>query len=423
MKNAYGSVHHSLIDFSLRHYHAPLQFLSILKALYSGLNAKVITSEWETPVISLQKGVYQGDPLSVVIFNTVMNTLVDTVTSRIDLGYQFSKSTRKINILQYADDTCLVADSPASCQSLLSQVSEWLKWSGMEAKIPKCQCITLQGSTGKLMDPDLTLNGSSIPFTTEPIRFLGLKVQVPTDNISAREEVLFSLERMLDAINKTPLTRKQKMCLYFGGVCPRLTWPLLIQKFPTSWMEQKMDAVATQYLKKWSGLGKSANIALVYLPGSMGGLNLPRLSVLHKKLQVSRQCQLLVSRDSCVRFLADCHLKCELIPVQKKFKPAEVARDAMKIKPGVTSKTIVKTAKVLVRDEANTDLLEKLHSQERQGQMSRCTSSEGAPIWAKVVQSLPEEQMKFALNAAVDVLPHNANLHLWKKRKDPSCPL
>ena len=31
--------------------------------------------------------------------------------------------------------------------------------------------------------------------------------------------------------------------------------------------------------------------------------------------------------------------------------------------------------------------------------------------------------MKFALNAAVDVLPHNANLHLWKKRNDPSCLL
>ena len=40
-----------------------------------------------------------------------------------------------------------------------------------------------------------------------------------------------------------------------------------------------------------------------------------------------------------------------------------------------------------------------------------------------VVQSLPEEQMKFSLNAALDVLPHNANLHLWKKRQDPSCPL
>ena len=79
---------------------------------------------------------YQGDPLSVVIFNTVMNTLVDTISTHIDLGYQFCNSSRKVNILQYADDTCLVANSPASCQHLLSIVSDWLQLSGMDAKVP-----------------------------------------------------------------------------------------------------------------------------------------------------------------------------------------------------------------------------------------------------------------------------------------------
>ena len=43
LANAYGSVHHSLIEFALRHYHAPPRFLSILQALYDGLNATVIT--------------------------------------------------------------------------------------------------------------------------------------------------------------------------------------------------------------------------------------------------------------------------------------------------------------------------------------------------------------------------------------------
>ena len=47
--------------------------------------------------------------------------------------------------------------------------------------------------------------------------------------------------------------------------------------------------------------------------------------------------------------------------------------------------------------------------------MSRCTSPSCAHVWSRVVQALLEEQMKFALNAAVDVLPHNVNLHLWKK--------
>ena len=132
------SVHHSLIQFSQRHYQAPPHFLSILQARYSGLNATVITADWETP---LQKGVYQGYPLSVVIFNTVRNTLVYTITDKIDIGYIpvfrfISTSSNK-----YADDTHLVANSPASCQFLLKKVS-MIGWSGMSAKVPKCQCIS-----------------------------------------------------------------------------------------------------------------------------------------------------------------------------------------------------------------------------------------------------------------------------------------
>ena len=47
LPNAYGSVHHSILEFSLRHYHAPPQFsfLATLQALYSDLRAKVITAE------------------------------------------------------------------------------------------------------------------------------------------------------------------------------------------------------------------------------------------------------------------------------------------------------------------------------------------------------------------------------------------
>ena len=333
LANAYGSVH-----LSLRHYHAPPQFLSTVQALYTGLHAKVITAEWETPVIPLKKGVYQGDPLSVVIFNTVMNTLLDTVSLRTDLGYRFSNSRHRVNILQYTDDTCLVAKSPASCQYLLDTTSNWLQWSGMSAKIPQCQCLSLQGSSGKLADPHLTLNGMSIPFSTGPVRFLGMEVQVPKNSSAARETVLTRLQDMLQAIDESLLTRKQKLRLYSGGVCPHLSRPLMIQEFPTTWMERQVYSLVTGYLKRWSGLGKSANTALLYLPRSLGGMNLPSPSTLHKRLQVSRQCQLLTSQDSCVRFLAERGLKQELSLARKKVRPAMEAREALKISPGCRRK-------------------------------------------------------------------------------------
>ena len=43
LANAYGSVHHSLIDFTLKHYHAPDQFQLMVSALYTGLSAQIST--------------------------------------------------------------------------------------------------------------------------------------------------------------------------------------------------------------------------------------------------------------------------------------------------------------------------------------------------------------------------------------------
>ena len=144
LANAYGSVHHSLIDFSLQHYHAPTELRLMVQALYTNLSASIITAEWSTPVIPLQIGVYQGDPFSVVIFNTVINTLVDTLKQHTNLAYTF-KPNHQINLLQYADDTCLVANSPSACQYLLNTTNQWLLWSGMRAKVPKCHCLAIGG--------------------------------------------------------------------------------------------------------------------------------------------------------------------------------------------------------------------------------------------------------------------------------------
>ena len=175
----------------------------------------------------------------------------------------------------------------------------------MAAKIPKCQCVSLKGSTGKLVDPQLCLHGEVIPFTTDPVRFLGLNVQATSHNTSSRPAIISKLDEMLTAVDTAPLTRRQKLLMYTAAICPRLAWPFMTQELPTSWVEKELDSRAARCLKQWSGLSKSANLAILHLPHSQGGLNLPKLSTVYGKLQVSRHTQLLTSRDGCVRFLAD----------------------------------------------------------------------------------------------------------------------
>jgi len=155
----------------------------------------------------------------------------------------------------------------------------------------------------------------------------------------------------------------------------------------------------------------------------MGGLNIPCISTLHKRLQVSRQAQLLTSADACVRYLAEKGLQKDFTLSRTKFRASVVVRDAMVTNPDFTRKSLCSTAKALVQESANEARLREVQVLEKQGQMWRSTTPRAPSVWAKALHSLPEEHMKFALNSALDTLPHNMNLHLWNKRESDNCPL
>ena len=123
IENAYASVHHSQIQFTLHCYHAPPDFCNLLQSWYTDVAATISTAEWESPVIPLKIGVLQGDPLSVVIFLTVMATLLDMLDTRKDLGVVIPHSHSSVNHPLYADDTSITAHSPAACQYLLDMTS------------------------------------------------------------------------------------------------------------------------------------------------------------------------------------------------------------------------------------------------------------------------------------------------------------
>ena len=148
----------------MKHCHAPPQLCLILESLHLILNGP-------PPSIPLKIGVYQGDPLSVVVFNTVINTLVDTLQVRNDLGYTLSDSTHLFNLLQYADDTCVIANTPATCQQLLNMVDQWLEWSGMKAEVAKCHSVAIQSSTVHTLRADTSFLGEQhhqVPRPADP---------------------------------------------------------------------------------------------------------------------------------------------------------------------------------------------------------------------------------------------------------------
>ena len=269
-----------------------------------------------------------------------------------------------MSLLQYADNTCLVANSPSAAQELLCTVERWLRWSGMKAKVPKCHCLA---SAGKPVNPNIFIDGEKISFTSAPVKFLGQTFQIPHDISKVKQNISSHLKRMLNAVDTCPLTRGQKQKMFRAGVCPRLSWLLSINELPISWVEKRLNAMATLYVNRWAGLARSAYPSILYLPQKLGGLNLPLISVLFKSLQVACQSLLLTSSDLCVRLMAEKGLQHSLALQCSKFRPSVVVREVMMSDPNFSRRSISRGAKLMVREEAIKVSQDHLLSLDKEG--------------------------------------------------------
>ena len=105
LKNAFGEVHHNLIQSVLSYHHVPDHIKILIKSLYTNFKTSVITSQFNTPFIHVGHGVFQGDCLSPLLFNLCFNTFVQHIKS--DKYRQFGFSTSFLNPLhwfQFAND-------------------------------------------------------------------------------------------------------------------------------------------------------------------------------------------------------------------------------------------------------------------------------------------------------------------------------
>ena len=76
LRNAFGEVHHNLIQSVLDYHHIPKHVSEIIKSLYTDFHTAIITSDFSTPFIQVGRGVLQGDCLSPLLFNMCFNTFI-----------------------------------------------------------------------------------------------------------------------------------------------------------------------------------------------------------------------------------------------------------------------------------------------------------------------------------------------------------
>ena len=90
-------------------------------SMYDGCTTRVRAADGYTAPVPIHSGVRQGCPLSPIVFDFAIDSVLRAVTA-IDAG--FDLSGLRFSTLAYADDIALVADSPEGMQRLLAAAED-----------------------------------------------------------------------------------------------------------------------------------------------------------------------------------------------------------------------------------------------------------------------------------------------------------
>ena len=106
-----------------------------ISSMYSNPRARVILNEYETEYFDCPVGVKQGDCLSPTLFAIFINDLAREIKDS-NIGVILEEGLL-INILLYADDIVLLAETEEDMQSLLFMVECWCKKWRLEVNLMK----------------------------------------------------------------------------------------------------------------------------------------------------------------------------------------------------------------------------------------------------------------------------------------------
>ena len=100
----------------------------------------IATDSFTTPFLRIKKGILQGDCLSHLVFNWIINTFFQfTLQVQFSLfGYSLTNLIRPTHWFQFAEDAALVTGQEYKTKILLNVFSIWCTWSHMIIRVDKC---------------------------------------------------------------------------------------------------------------------------------------------------------------------------------------------------------------------------------------------------------------------------------------------
>ena len=149
------------------------KYLKIIKAIYDKPTANIILNGQKLEAFPLKSGTRQGCPLSLLVFNIVLEVLARAIRQEEEIkGIQIGKVEAKLSL--FADDMIVYLEDPiASAQKPLKLINNFSKVSGYKINVQKSQVFVY--TNNRLKESQIK---NKLPFTiaTKRIKYLGIQL-------------------------------------------------------------------------------------------------------------------------------------------------------------------------------------------------------------------------------------------------------
>ena len=279
LKNAFGEVHHNLIPEILRYHHIPDHIQQLIINLYSHFQTSVITNSFQTPLITVGRGVLLRGCLSPLTFNICFNTFIRYISDRKFKQFGFTtNSLYPVHWFHYADDAAAITGLENENNILLNHFTRWCAWANMKTRVDKCSTFGIKkfstSSTQYL--PKRIINHEIVPTIDigKSFRYLGRHFNYAMDNQIYMSEVLNLLLGLMNDIDSLSCHSRNKLLIYYQFVLSKLSWHLTVADLSKTWDVQDLDNIVTKYIRQWLDLPIIATLSTLVLKKSKYGINL-----------------------------------------------------------------------------------------------------------------------------------------------------
>jgi hypothetical protein len=437
LTHAFDSVRHQLIEFALRHYKFSDDFIDLVRSIYDGLSVSLQVGDEECS-FDQTIGVFQGDPLSPILFNIVLNLVLEPLSDPKtvqDHGVTLTKEIRVTNCA-FADDVNLMARSVSSAQVLLKIFDKALSWTRCLKPAPMKFASIAYGkmeSTNQFSayNPKLNFRGIEIPFLGEnnclQFRILGRQFAVNIKDSPIRDFVKTQILSILDKIDKDVIAPNIKLEILKKSIS-YFRWHLLVHPIPPSWIEEHIKPKYVAFIKKWTGGRRCQNTDLYFARTGLG-LGLPDIVTLAKECQIQRCFTLKNSRDKTIQELfaaevyrlkknrstsaASHHWKG---PLELDFYEQQAKEKSGDNWNRMGYHTRRRAITKLMTQEGQVKHQQILESLEMQGSAIREVSDsvqDGGYEWTRTLTGLSPKLLSFGINGITNTLATADNLKRW----------